>query len=1299
MSKYRKREEAGQLSMFGGGGPQQLGLFSQVVQQAKKKRAVQRAPKGYRPAPGSKKGGWTDGRGHYWYPNHPGRGNTHPEARDLEHARASKVSGAQLAMDQLGGSEIRQTAAHKEREHRERHAASKRARTVPQEPTVEERKTPTGAPQPQTVEGLLDRWSLVQQGRADYPTGTDRHTDISDEITAWTKTASAEDKTRLKEALVAEEEPSDRDWPTHRFAGWLRLIAHAEKYLVSAPAPAPITAADMGWETWHAGHPTHRAARDYHRAEFERTGDEAHREAARSHENARRFRGYHKSKAWAMSREIFGEPVAEAPEAERQLTAAELQQRKDAAQKPRTRVFVDSDGVERSINPTDAQIEAMAKQAHERLNRQVERWVILSEGTAKEALLDEYDALSTRQQAALAFQVQDLTEEKHPDGYITAYRHLNHGDDPSKMGGASVSTSPDWKHKHNVHAFRVHHSDILLSYEQAAHGSRLGSGGHAFSYAHEQEIILKRDAEPEHVGPVAEPAHPAASAALRALEQANPEAVALLDEAAQEMERRKGAGVARTPAEHIRRKAAEAREAPEQHEEIGDHTPLSRADTAVATGPRDSIEERVASGKISRDDVLEKPTIEKSKARGDSPGAHHLKSVLHKLVSPKPLGGRSERWRRGRHALGHAANTPHVVALNFSNGARLLTASLDRCKTAAEVLTVIKELQGLREAEFQSEVYPTPKGTGYFDREDAAQKADALAKWKAANPGSTDDVRLIGHRTVYAPETREERKARNASGKLLREPIGIQYIIRDSFQARLHERRFDALGEGFSKLTKGQLTPALRKALRQGEEMDKAGWSDAEAQAAAKKKGARAGLDWSDVRGESFERLGGREVARADGKVFAEDFGLRNVQYGKTMSHEDRGFHLKAGHEALHDLADVLGVEPGVVSMGGKLAVAFGARGKGGKGAGAAHYEPSLQILNLTARAGAGSLAHEWGHFMDHVVGDGSGGEWLTTSGDHAHPEVAAALDAVGAAMFGASSWERRKGLEEAFKKTKAAKLAVDVAEGGHGITSIEARRAKGALKSARRSMKWEKQRHEAAARKGTQFSRDALSFDGPRASSYWSTTEEMFARAFESWVESSLADEGRRNAYLVRGTTHLATTMVAAERHPDAVAAEKEAAREVASKHPESIAAGAAHKAAHETYEAVLEAQVIEQSKGRAKRNKWGMWSDAQRSKAHGSEKVREAQQATRRALKAVSEAREKHTPAVSKHHDGTEGHGQAQPYPHGAEREAINGAMRSLVDALIKHEVLQKAFGLTKGAEGLTLFGTMVADRLGAQ
>ena len=111
--------------------------------------------------------------------------------------------------------------------------------------------------------------------------------------------------------------------------------------------------------------------------------------------------------------------------------------------------------------------------------------------------------------------------------------------------------------------------------------------------------------------------------------------------------------------------------------------------------------------------------------------------------------------------------------------------------------------------------------------------------------------------------------------------------------------------------------------------------------------------------------------ARRDGDVKGEDFmkafGFRAVEFGKWENQEERQEVMNHAYDALVDLAEILEIPPRALSLNGDLALAFGARGQGLSGA-KAHYERNYGIINLTKLKGAGSLAHEWLHALDHYV-------------------------------------------------------------------------------------------------------------------------------------------------------------------------------------------------------------------------------------------------------------------------------------------------------------------------------------------
>ena len=111
------------------------------------------------------------------------------------------------------------------------------------------------------------------------------------------------------------------------------------------------------------------------------------------------------------------------------------------------------------------------------------------------------------------------------------------------------------------------------------------------------------------------------------------------------------------------------------------------------------------------------------------------------------------------------------------------------------------------------------------------------------------------------------------------------------------------------------------------------------------------------------DRRKGRNVTEED---IQKTFAFRAGEFGNWMSQDDRRQTLNWAFDALWDLADVLGVKPEAISLNGTLAIAFGSRGVGKA---AAHYEVGRKVINLTKPSGAGCLAHEWWHAIDHHMG------------------------------------------------------------------------------------------------------------------------------------------------------------------------------------------------------------------------------------------------------------------------------------------------------------------------------------------
>ena len=94
------------------------------------------------------------------------------------------------------------------------------------------------------------------------------------------------------------------------------------------------------------------------------------------------------------------------------------------------------------------------------------------------------------------------------------------------------------------------------------------------------------------------------------------------------------------------------------------------------------------------------------------------------------------------------------------------------------------------------------------------------------------------------------------------------------------------------------------------------------------------------------------------------DYHLKGFEFGNWVNTEERNDYAAGILTTLKELADILGTKN--IGFDSQIGIAFGARGRSGA---AAHYEPRLNMINLTKKKGAGSLAHEYGHALDYCFG------------------------------------------------------------------------------------------------------------------------------------------------------------------------------------------------------------------------------------------------------------------------------------------------------------------------------------------
>jgi len=104
-----------------------------------------------------------------------------------------------------------------------------------------------------------------------------------------------------------------------------------------------------------------------------------------------------------------------------------------------------------------------------------------------------------------------------------------------------------------------------------------------------------------------------------------------------------------------------------------------------------------------------------------------------------------------------------------------------------------------------------------------------------------------------------------------------------------------------------------------------------------------------------------RYFSYLDASSLMDDFGFRGIQFGNALSNIERQLFISNTYYSFQVIALILDIPHKWIGFGG-LGLAFGARGSGSA---SAHYEPTLNIINLTRFNGAGSIAHEFAHCID----------------------------------------------------------------------------------------------------------------------------------------------------------------------------------------------------------------------------------------------------------------------------------------------------------------------------------------------
>lgn len=249
-----------------------------------------------------------------------------------------------------------------------------------------------------------------------------------------------------------------------------------------------------------------------------------------------------------------------------------------------------------------------------------------------------------------------------------------------------------------------------------------------------------------------------------------------------------------------------------------------------------------------------------------------------------------------------------------------------------------------------------------------------------------------------------------------------------------------------------------------------------------------------------LERMGGEDYRKGldtDEENLIKTFGFSGVEYGESMTQKERTEYLNYAFDGFMDLARALGVSPQSLSLGGTLGLAFGSRGRGGRNAALAHFEPSNNAINLTRLKGAGSMAHEFGHALaNHFARQITG----STRGPG---DLSETVNAGG--QFQPLQADKLGGLRKEIYDSFALIMATLKLEPKPDSVATELP-----------SLDYFAKAYEF---RSTSFVEGARLADANKKEPYWGTAAELFARSFETWVNQALKDKDPtyQNDFLVR--------------------------------------------------------------------------------------------------------------------------------------------------------------------------------------
>jgi hypothetical protein len=400
----------------------------------------------------------------------------------------------------------------------------------------------------------------------------------------------------------------------------------------------------------------------------------------------------------------------------------------------------------------------------------------------------------------------------------------------------------------------------------------------------------------------------------------------------------------------------------------------------------------IAFNLVKKENVWKPIDIASEKEKGTSPGAAYLKVEIRKSLPAKPKDG--EGFRKA-----------YVLGLTT------LQNDLEPCRNIEEIYNLLNKYRSFNVYDFTINfVEALPEGMskeafeetakkrlGYFRVSKAlteslgvrfynliSRSSDAaIQTWKDAR--ELDPVsELIASLVIEKLNTRKEKSIEsiNAQIKSYREadlPELKQILLKEFNKDGWINKTFKSLPEDSRRLAINYrenqlktLIEAYDKQISEAKAKD-GDWSWALKEESTIEDGEKV----KKVKGKSIntktplsyiKRTGGFAITDISVQSIVNNFGFTSVNYGNYVDDKWSKDHTKHFLGAMSDLGEILNIDIKKLTQIGGLNIAFGAKGRFGH---LATYFPQTKDINLTRGNGDGSLAHEYGHYIDNVLMEG----------------------------------------------------------------------------------------------------------------------------------------------------------------------------------------------------------------------------------------------------------------------------------------------------------------------------------------